>query len=1773
MAGNSLGRAVVEFGASIASLQTDANRAVGVVDKAVADINVSLNKAGTGANFNGISSQIKSLQSDFASLQSTVSTVFGVGIGAGAVREVMAYADAWQGANNRIQTTISTAGQLPGIQRQVFDIAQQTGAAFDDSSKMYQRLEQSIESSGKSRSEAQQQAIALTKTLNQEIVVSGASAGEASRSIMDLVHGLSGGVIHAQQLRPIMRQMPDLAKQIADGLGLSAAQFEEMVHKGLSATDVLKALDAQSGSIEAKFTSLPGTFARAWQQLDNSVERYIGTASQASALSEATKGAIVGIADNIGVVATGAELAGVAMAAWLGSKTLGALAGMAGALKDAALAQGAYKTEAIATAEADLANAAATKAALAATIAQADARNDLRAAELTGLNATTAALNTEIVALERETIAGNNVLASQERLSAARTELAVATARVAELEGVMAASQAKAVLAERAETAATAELAASKVALAGAQAEAASATGILSRAGSGLLAIMGGWPGVVIAAGAALLYFANQSDAASDEIARLTKEADDLGAKNATLAQSLFAVSHGLDITKMSVRDKTQADVEQLESMVQSATWFERISGRLGDYQAALNLARGKVEDLDKAQAAVDFQKFVGKVQAAAMSIRDMFSGNKAKFDIELDAKNDELFKKIDKETESEAKRVATFGLGRAATIEWERSQALATATAHLTGTALETETRAIFDHYDKLITLAQATDADTASKKANAEAIKSQGKALHDLVGQQTAMKALTDYADKLATKVDDSLAGKAYAHYNEAVKKANDLAEAAVKAGNDVNAVIAQQNTALAAAKAMWDQESASIGDFDTVLTKLHDTYAREEQLAGMTTAQRRIAVEVEKAEAEALKELQKIQGSSAQLSPAQVAAIQAETTAHLASVDAIEAHKAVIQEWESIATSGLQSVGNTIAQFATGGIKSWHDFGQSLLNDAKQFIAAIIEQFLKLTVFNGIIGALFGGGQSNMSFGSAIASMFGGSGEGLGGGGGGFGGGFGALGTAYQAYTGYTTGGIGGAFNSVLGLGSAGAGAGALGTAGAGFEVATTANLSATSLAGSAAAANGTAAAGASTLAAVASWIPIIGLIIMGMAYDQKLFAQGWRATTTEIDSMRSGMQFNGLTGNLLGGGNGRIAYTPEAALTYGYTPGQGISLQAGQLLQDLGISDEWASILSGSSLTTRIFGHQMPKLVGGTQTTAFDSSGVSGFVDANIRAKGGWFSSDKNWTEHHDLGADDAAIKAAQDFFDALTRNNEQFAAKFNAEVGELVGGTFAAKFDKNGKATGETTSTIGGREYANETMSQFQQRLIDENDLAILSQFDEKLQDSVDKYRGNVDELTALTQSLTNAQLMMQDGSKFLALGADQSLSALIALAEGVQQMGETIAQTIDRLAQAQAQYDQFVGQFKAPTKYVDDFEASLSNINATMLANIKHADELARAAGAEGASTQDLINIHARAAEQFAALVQQLQNAAQSLAFDLGVSNVGSLDQVNSEIERLQGLSDQASNSIGGFGGAIQSVADRAKSAMDLLLGSLSPLNDQEKLQKALEGLRAGTVTQQQVLEIGRRLYASSQKYNDLFSIVQQYPGGSGGGDTSRGGSEQHVFSEADRARLDELLKERDQLQAANQLQRFQTLAQQIAEISSAKGEDWRQVLEDMHIDIAAFEKGLGLTDQQTEDYIKGIQSQTDSNKENTESIVAAIDHLGDRLTGVNDKPLVRSDHPHGEPGGGKPGIAPSKGRGSEGGEGNRGLEGDENTKLLRRLVRLVESPVNGPRNLRVRVQ
>lgn len=939
------------------------------------------------------------------------------------------------------------------------------------------------------------------------------------------------------------------------------------------------------------------------------------------------------------------------------------------------------------------------------------------------------------------------------------------------------------------------------------------------------------------------------------------------------------------------------------------------------------------------------------------------------------------------------------------------------------------------------------ASGADTTAKAfgnltppivANTDATKAQEEALAKL--NETQNKA-AQFLVQLAGKV--SPVDAAFSAYVDtlikAQKIADDLQAAYIKAGKATEAYGAAQKfmaQAQAGANQVLDLTLDKLARQADVVGRMNDEFANQAALIGLTDREKAIAEAVEKATDEFNK------NTEAGIKNAQTLdTVRASAAAGAAGIfDMTKAAKdsqEVARQFTSIWTSAGDQIADAFSKWVVEG----GSLMKSLTSIAKQVVEQIIAYFLKLAVINPILNAIFGG-----SFGMA--------------------GGGGLLPTLASASGIFGGGGAGTSFSTSGDLMTAGQ------TMWTGFK-----NGFSSFFAGDSGFTMGPPDATGAT---------------------SSYYGGGYTSGFGQALGIAGGVYAGYNRYQQAGGGLGGIA--GGAAYGYGtYIAGAGVATVAatGSLAAGLAAIPVvgWialAAMVIDMASGGKLFGTK-GKFNFGQQAITVGQSGATVTAGYDLKGQQALFGgSTHSW---QNLPVDPAAQKAADDFFKQLTNQTESFAKQFGVTMGDVVGGQFIATFDKHGNVT-KTQSTVNGVTYT-EDQQHFTERLSAENMLAVLDQLDKGISAAVEQYRQDADVLMGVTQALATGEMMLQKGGTFLALGSDQTLTALLKLAEGMQAAGETIDQTLNRIIQAQAQYDQFVGQFKTVT-YVDDFEATLAGINAQMNQNIATANALAQAAGAEGASEQDLANIHSAAAQQMAAAIRQLEASAQSLAFSLGLTTTGSLDQVNSEIERLQARRD-ASHPIRDFGQAMQEAAQRARESISLLIGDLSPLNDLQKLQVALQGLRAGTVSKEDVLGIGRRLYASSQQYTDLFNLVQGINPASAGV-PGVGGRVGPGFSSADQKRLDDLLKEQQQLQAAAQLQQYQTLAQQIAEIASAKGEDWQQVVADMGIDLKAFEKGLGMNDQQLNDYITSIQKQTDSAGNNTQSIVKAINDMSDAI-------------------------------------------------------------------------
>ena len=200
--------------------------------------------------------------------------------------------------------------------------------------------------------------------------------------------------------------------------------------------------------------------------------------------------------------------------------------------------------------------------------------------------------------------------------------------------------------------------------------------------------------------------------------------------------------------------------------------------------------------------------------------------------------------------------------------------------------------------------------------------------------------------------------------------------------------------------------------------------------------------------------------------------------------------------------------------------------------------------------------------------------------------------------------------------------------------------------------------------------------------------------------------------------------------------------------------------------------------------------------------------------------------------------------------------------------------------------------------------------------------------------------------------------------------------GQNQIATLLRLSEVSAAYYDKLAEFSKVLGLdgESDFNRELMSIRDSAVGLIK-------AFRAAGASQQTLQRVYEASVAKINELIDQLKASARSLAFSLGLTTNGTLDQVSAEIARLQGIAGDGASAVQSFGQSIQDASQRAHDAIALLIGDLSPLNDRAKLEEARKGLMAGVVSQEEFLTIARRLFASSDQYKTEFAFAQRFPG------------------------------------------------------------------------------------------------------------------------------------------------------------------------------------------------
>ncbi len=175
-------------------------------------------------------------------------------------------------------------------------IASQTGSGLYETEKLWESLTTSLKETGATNA----QVLSLTATLQKMGTIGGSSAEEMSNALRQFGQSMAKGVIQAEEFNSVIEQMPELARQIAAGLGISIGDLRKRMLEGkLTAQDALNAIQRQSQSVNEEFDKMPVSIDRAKNSLDVAFKNAINDLNQAIGLTTTLAGLMQSVADNL----------------------------------------------------------------------------------------------------------------------------------------------------------------------------------------------------------------------------------------------------------------------------------------------------------------------------------------------------------------------------------------------------------------------------------------------------------------------------------------------------------------------------------------------------------------------------------------------------------------------------------------------------------------------------------------------------------------------------------------------------------------------------------------------------------------------------------------------------------------------------------------------------------------------------------------------------------------------------------------------------------------------------------------------------------------------------------------------------------------------------------------------------------------------------------------------------------------------------------------------------------------------------------------------------------------------------------------------------------------------------------------------------------------------------------------------------------------------------------------------------------------------------------
>jgi len=193
------------------------------------------------------------------------SLVATLGAAAG-VSKLFGLSDQMTSTTARLSLMVDDGGSVTELESKIMASAQRSRAYYLDTAGAIASMGANAGSAFANNDEL----IAFMEQVNKQFVIGGATAQGQSAAMLQLTQAMAAGALRGEELNSILENAPGIARAIESYMGVAEGSIKKYAQEGLITAEVVKnALFSVADETNAKFESMPMTWAQVWTNMQN----------------------------------------------------------------------------------------------------------------------------------------------------------------------------------------------------------------------------------------------------------------------------------------------------------------------------------------------------------------------------------------------------------------------------------------------------------------------------------------------------------------------------------------------------------------------------------------------------------------------------------------------------------------------------------------------------------------------------------------------------------------------------------------------------------------------------------------------------------------------------------------------------------------------------------------------------------------------------------------------------------------------------------------------------------------------------------------------------------------------------------------------------------------------------------------------------------------------------------------------------------------------------------------------------------------------------------------------------------------------------------------------------------------------------------------------------------------------------------------------------------------------------------------------------------------